>query len=755
MPSTNTDRLGGLSTSVAIKAPVQAIAIVPITLSGEQTISTVPCVSGDRVLLTAQTNAVDNGIWEVSTGSWTRTQDFDGNRDIVSGTMVIGPVASGASGAIWQLVSPNPLTIGTSELIWDEFTLSAAAPPPAAGSTFPINAAETAAGVTVVDEGIPWGWITRYGAVANDSTVGSNDTAIQAAIKVASISGGGMVYIPSALKYYGISNEFPMSGVSMDGITIRGEGVSSQIRQTSASALNIFNLGNNTAIENVYLRGSSAASYGATFEKFNGIYASGVRGIRVSDCYISHYTSAGIQIRDCANYRIEGNTIFQGIVVAATNSTQSDILVYSLTAGARGVITKNQCFSNVRAAGIATDMIGYDYDLVITDNIVITLNASWAQESQVNVTRRHGIQISYQASGTSGGRIVCNGNVVGNCTTTGICRESGVDPVYPCLISDNFINNVGWDTYDPSLCGGIYLNRGGAGDKVCDNIITDFRGAAGAGAGGSICVNVAGSITTDPCYVTIENNQCITSTKYGINLSGNIRNTLIQGNRIAGCTLGAMYIVYNPAGGAYQGNNTIQNNDITSIGTVPGIFLDTGSAAGATHILRNTIMGADNATANGFKNAGVYLPTATNHLVYIRENTITSHFYGVFTYSIPAGRGSLPNIVRNNIISCYRGIGAVGTTAEDVLACVQNSYRSLTDVSVAGQAYNIVYTENANYVLTGNDVPKDAGNQVGTWILGDKVMNSSPVPGGYAGWICTTGGSGAGVVWKTFGPISA
>src|SRR5574343_2049077 len=91
MPSTSTDRLAGLSTSVAIKPAVKAVATANVTLSGEQSISGFSVVSGDRVLLIAQTNGVDNGIWVVSTGAWTRALDFDGNRDVAPGTIVIGP----------------------------------------------------------------------------------------------------------------------------------------------------------------------------------------------------------------------------------------------------------------------------------------------------------------------------------------------------------------------------------------------------------------------------------------------------------------------------------------------------------------------------------------------------------------------------------------------------------------------------------------------------------------------------------------
>lgn len=88
MPSVTTDRINGLSTSVAVKAPVKAATTANITLSAEQTIDGISCVDGNRVLVKNQTDTRENGIYYVSTGTWTRAEDFDGSRDVVTGTTV-------------------------------------------------------------------------------------------------------------------------------------------------------------------------------------------------------------------------------------------------------------------------------------------------------------------------------------------------------------------------------------------------------------------------------------------------------------------------------------------------------------------------------------------------------------------------------------------------------------------------------------------------------------------------------------------
>ena len=46
MPSISTDRLSGLGAGLAIKAPCKAVSTAALTLSGEQTVGGVACVTG-------------------------------------------------------------------------------------------------------------------------------------------------------------------------------------------------------------------------------------------------------------------------------------------------------------------------------------------------------------------------------------------------------------------------------------------------------------------------------------------------------------------------------------------------------------------------------------------------------------------------------------------------------------------------------------------------------------------------------------
>jgi hypothetical protein len=70
------------------KAPCVVSTQSNITLSGEQTINTLAVVAGDRVLVRNQTDATENGIYDVATGAWTRSTDFNAADDLINGNLV-------------------------------------------------------------------------------------------------------------------------------------------------------------------------------------------------------------------------------------------------------------------------------------------------------------------------------------------------------------------------------------------------------------------------------------------------------------------------------------------------------------------------------------------------------------------------------------------------------------------------------------------------------------------------------------------
>lgn len=115
-----TSRTGNIFEDVAIKAAVRlASTSVSLTLEGEQPLDGFTAVDGDRVLLTAQTDPTENGIWQVSTGLWHRPTDARNNTDFIDGTLV--PVSRGNmnAGMLFMLrCTDSPIVIDTSELVF-------------------------------------------------------------------------------------------------------------------------------------------------------------------------------------------------------------------------------------------------------------------------------------------------------------------------------------------------------------------------------------------------------------------------------------------------------------------------------------------------------------------------------------------------------------------------------------------------------------------------------------------------------------
>lgn len=109
---TSVDRIQGLSGSLAVKAPVRAATTAAITLSGEQTVDGVAVVEGDRVLVKNQASSVDNGIYDVSSGGWTRSLDFDGSNDFVQGTAIVVQQGTTYANTMWKVTTASPVIGG-------------------------------------------------------------------------------------------------------------------------------------------------------------------------------------------------------------------------------------------------------------------------------------------------------------------------------------------------------------------------------------------------------------------------------------------------------------------------------------------------------------------------------------------------------------------------------------------------------------------------------------------------------------------
>jgi hypothetical protein len=103
------------------KQPVRAATTANITLSGAQTIDTVPVVDGDRVLVKDQTAQADNGIYIVGT-PWTRAPDADTYDEMVSAMVFVE--SGGLAGAAFYCPIQPGGTLGVTAITWSNFSVA-------------------------------------------------------------------------------------------------------------------------------------------------------------------------------------------------------------------------------------------------------------------------------------------------------------------------------------------------------------------------------------------------------------------------------------------------------------------------------------------------------------------------------------------------------------------------------------------------------------------------------------------------------
>lgn len=178
MSSVTSDRINGLTTSAARKAPVTCATTANITLSGEQTIDGVT-TSESRVLVKDQTDTTENGIYESSSGAWTRVKDFDGSRDVVTGTDVFVTSGTDNGGEYWYVSTTGDPDPGDA-MVFTQATLNA----PAAGTLTAANNLSDVASASTAFSNIKQAATTSASGVVELATTAEADAGTSTTLAV-------------------------------------------------------------------------------------------------------------------------------------------------------------------------------------------------------------------------------------------------------------------------------------------------------------------------------------------------------------------------------------------------------------------------------------------------------------------------------------------------------------------------------------------------------------------------------------------
>jgi hypothetical protein len=125
---------------LAWKAPVRVATTANINLQtiGLGTIDGVALAAGDRVLVKNQSDQTTNGLYNASTGPWTRTIDAANNSQFTQGLCVLVTQGAVNAGAIYEFTAANPITVGTTNLTFASLGLPAVPATRAINTTAPL-----------------------------------------------------------------------------------------------------------------------------------------------------------------------------------------------------------------------------------------------------------------------------------------------------------------------------------------------------------------------------------------------------------------------------------------------------------------------------------------------------------------------------------------------------------------------------------------------------------------------------------------
>lgn len=289
MATALTDRVSGIFSGVAFKAPVKVATSANITLEGLQTIGSVTLAAGDRVLVKDQTDATENGIYEADTSGWQRTKDFDSGREIANGTRV----AVGA-GSVYAVLCSDDLVVGVDEV---NFTITS---------------------------DVPYVTPQLYGAVGDGVT--DDTAAIQAAIDAASV--GTTIYFPRGT--YSVTSQLLISGKYQ--LTLRGDrGAKLLFTDGSYIGLLINNSAGQCLVDSLMIYGTNTVSPAITLLKATGNAAY----LTIQNCQFS-YASIGVLLAQSYIMRLLNNNYANcDTALKATNAEGSvaDLAVIGDTFG--------------------------------------------------------------------------------------------------------------------------------------------------------------------------------------------------------------------------------------------------------------------------------------------------------------------------------------------------------------------------------------------------------------------------------------
>ena len=128
-----TDVQSILTSATLFKQKADLVATSAVgSLSGQQSIDGTLTPLGAVVLVTAQSSSVNNGLYTVNSGAWTRVPDMAAGNPFIKGSVVVVTNGANHANSLWQETNDSGV-VGTNANNWAKI-LTAGAPPVYTGS---------------------------------------------------------------------------------------------------------------------------------------------------------------------------------------------------------------------------------------------------------------------------------------------------------------------------------------------------------------------------------------------------------------------------------------------------------------------------------------------------------------------------------------------------------------------------------------------------------------------------------------------
>lgn len=447
--STVIGRINGVMTSVAVKAPVAAIAITPITLSGLQTVGGIALLETSpptRVLVAGQADPTTNGIYDVSAVAWLRSVDFDGAYDAVQGTRVFVYAGTGG-GAEYFLTTPNPVIFGQSQITFGPFSII---PPVVTPTTFGAvadavqlldvkltgNVLESASAAWTADD--VGKQIVINGPGPNNTTPAGGVYAGQLVTTIASVSAAGAAKT-AAIASTNVTNATAIYGTDDSAAIVNFFAYISANKIVGTFAPGAYFMNHPTSLQTIsWTSNCPIFGYGATV--YWGHYGSDGFGYRVqagassvNQVFVGFaslnggYASQGASQSNCYFYSVVGDGT-NNVRVGFEDSTVQNMKGPAAILAGKDCILKGNTFKN------------------IGDQLYLNVSPTDPQ-----LGRSQGVQFTGKVS-----KAIVHDNQFINCAQTGLqffqCASIIGEPI--AKVSFNFFKDNGYSASNAEQCAG-------------------------------------------------------------------------------------------------------------------------------------------------------------------------------------------------------------------------------------------------------------------------------------------------------------